>query len=441
MPLLEFLQFVNENWPWVIFFCVVIPLILYVDTIKYFPSGRFDAFHFFYAFNIGISYGVVVALFVKGYIESYYFFIILYFGIIFHLSLKYIFKKKLKNRIIYKVVDFFKLSGRYKNPFNFILVIFILLVIIQIFTIGISAFTEVNRFEDAKGLGFLIRIIEPLKLIVISSFFIKLIEKRKKGQSIKWSLTLFITFCVFLALLSGAKFALIEILLLIGILLPLNGKGVKLGFLKLGLIFIASLGFVLFILFLNNRENDNEESMLLPGTPIVVDKLFLRLLSDGDMYYLSLPNGVIDDIQTDNVIVRFTSQVFGNSLTSKILGYDVSRFTVGKAIQVYHHESLDVSGGPVSHIDLFSYKYFGFIFGTVFIILLLKYYKVLSDKIQVLRDQLILEYNQISAFNLSIFASLWMRSLPILMEPPVGIAYVIDFFILILFLKVIFKQN
>jgi hypothetical protein len=181
--------------------------------------------------------------------------------------------------------------------------------------------------------------------------------------------------------------------------------------------------------------------MLLPGTPIVVDKLFLRLLSDGDMYYLSLPNGVIDDIQTDNVIVRFTSQVFGNSLTSKILGYDVSRFTVGKAIQVYHHESLDVSGGPVSHIDLFSYKYFGFIFGTVFIILLLKYYKVLSDKIQVLRDQLILEYNQISAFNLSIFASLWMRSLPILMEPPVGIAYVIDFFILILFLKVIFKQN
>jgi hypothetical protein len=288
MTLLEFLQFVNENWSWVIFFCTSIPLFLSIDTIKLFPSGRFDAFHFFYAFNLGIAYGVVAALFIKGLIENYYFFIIFYFGVFFHLSLKYIFKKKSNNKLTFKFTDFFNLKGKNKNPLNSILLIFIILVIIQVFTIGISAFTDTNRFEDAKGLGFLIRIIEPLKLIVLSSFFIKMMEKRKRGKSIKWNVILFIPLCIFLALLSGAKFALIEILLLIGILIPLNGKNVKLGLLKIGILLTVSLGFVFLILFLNNRDDVNQESMLVPGITVVVDKLFLRLLSDGDMYYLSL---------------------------------------------------------------------------------------------------------------------------------------------------------
>lgn len=155
----------------------------------------------------------------------------------------------------------------------------------------------------------------------------------------------------------------------------------------------------------------------LPSVPFLAERVILRVIGNADKYYLTLPNSVVDDLRTDSIFVRFLAPLMGSSRLSQWLGYDVNDFSVGRQALLHYDPNYKVAGGPTSHYDLFSYKYgteyLGWI-GPILIGLILSLIRSLAT---------LGRHNVTLALLASV---LWVRALPMLLEPPMGIAYIVD---------------
>ena len=190
------------------------------------------------------------------------------------------------------------------------------------------------------------------------------------------------------------------------------------------------LAFVFFVLRYNISATGGDpfaESEVILGIPFMVERFIGRIVWNGDMYFLSLPNEIYKNIQIDNAFIRFATAIFGSQIIGPLFGYDVSQFEVGRLIWSYWAPDDEVMRGPTNHIDLTAYFYFGSVFGMFFVMLLALFLSQLN--------RLIFMSNQSDAYRAIIISVIWCKSLGVLMHPAAGFAWFLDVIAVLLFCK------
>lgn len=141
---------------------------------------------------------------------------------------------------------------------------------------------------------------------------------------------------------------------------------------KVAIMLAAVLFFAVWVLGKNLEQSgiDSESSgAYMSDTPVLYERLALRILANGDKYYLSLPNGVIERLKTDSALIQFLSPLVSVTKMSELVGHPVNDYTVGRQ-SLYWYPDYNTAGGPTSHFDLFSYKYLGLLPGILFVALI-----------------------------------------------------------------------
>ncbi|MGE0052419.1 MAG: hypothetical protein AB7S49_12945 [Arcobacter sp.] len=294
-----------------------------------------------------------------------------------------------------------------------------------LFKIGFGFFSSTNRFDNARGFGHFIRLLDLLQPFILS--FTTLMLMNRKSLISKIIFVFFILIFVFYsAFINGAKISVIFSILTIvfTICLFYNPKKFRVNVFTIILLFFIGFVFATAALKMNlimNNENIDKKSELINGIPIVLEKLILRIVANGNTSYLLLPNDIIEKIETDSVISRFLSSIIGISLSSKIMGYDTSSYSVGRQANLYYDPKVEIAGGPTSHLDLFAYVYFGPFFGCFFIIITAFTLGHIYSAI--------INYRKKNFLSIAFLSTLWVRSVIVIVEPTIGYAYIIDVFI------------
>ena len=403
-------------------FCVY-PLYKIANKISI--SGLLDPIMFYWVFTFGTAYGIVLGLFYIGYIPIFYFFLVLSYGVI--LSSGLILFQKLSWRLPPRIV---KLIAKDFQPRSVvkasIFLIFLGLTVVMVTQVGFGMFAAENRFEQNRGSGAVVRLFTLFRLFFaayLGVIFLKCARTRRSRQRtmrlIIVSLT-WIFFTGFMSAIDGAKFAFLETLItsvvgatiFAGKKLSLSKKTALLGgFFSL----VFALG--IYSINLQNNGQGSKESSFIPGVPFVVEALGLRVLANGDKYFLGLPNGVVETAEIKPAWVRIVGSLISSTAMSRIVGYDINDYSVGKQILYYWEPSWDIAGGPTSHFDLYSYKQFGVVGGAFFTLF------IAFVLIGVRKGAVSAEGNLYAS---SVLGVMWVRSWAIIIEPPLGIAYIFD---------------
>lgn len=414
---------------------LILFIILYFLTKKLSINGLLDPFTLTYTFTYSTSYAVIYILYVNDLISSYSAFVILLMGVTFLVS-TFIFSNINLKTPLKPFVFFNSTFKSMKLCRTSCIIIYMASTILIVYFKGFSIFTETNRFEDNRGIGPVVRIFEMATYFLICYFFIY-IYNLKKGRFFYF--LLFITFLLFNAIISGAKADLLFYILAALISAKTYGILKKINIKTIILIFFSSTVFALVILYFNFNKTllgitDNYTVLNSLAT-----RLIDRIISNGDMYYLGLPNDVYLNIEINNPVVTFISPVISYSITSKIVGYDTSLFEIGKQLLLYHYPDNLIAGGPVDHFDLFSFSHFG-LFGGVIFIVLLSYILCFIKSFHHICNG-----NIISSIT---FTIIWMNSLSWLLKPGYilgNLFYIVIFYSILLsiytLLKVITLKN
>lgn len=406
---------------------------LYLSIRKCVVAGILDPLHFYWTFTIGTAYGISIGLYYLNQISTNIF----VYQILSALTFVFFYRLFIKNPIKQHKALFFGLLVVKHNPHAFIAtltLLYFLIAALIIYVGGLGLFADVNRFEQNRGHGALVRIADLLRIFLIAAVTINLIRTHSKTRfSLRFLLhTIFLLLLItFSAALNGAKFAFLEgIYASIISFVIFSRRKPKFSPPQMAGIALLPIAFAIAALTINLAKNDvteNNTSRQFSELPFVIERLFLRVLGNGDKYYLGLPNDVIENIETDNIFVRFASPLVGSTRLSQMLGYDVGHLNVGKQILLHHNPDYLYAGGPTSHFDLFSYKYFGYQFGWIWII----FTSLLLASIASLS-----RHCCGNIYASALVATLWLRTLPILLEPPIGFAYLIDIIIVFSSIKI-----
>lgn len=411
---------------------VFISTVLYLIVRKQ-NFGFIDPLNFFWVFTFGTSYAVVIQLFINGMLSIDSFLIILYFFIVLITSWYFGFNSKFINFGLRKINLNLNSNGTGLFLFIFLLT-YSLLAVFYVVNINWSTFF-ISRFEANRGFGFLARIIDVIRLFVISLIVIKILES-KSGIKIKW-LLLFL-FVLVSSFLNGAKFSILESTYLILIIISLRtGKSIKLK--AKNILHFGVLGFFIlaFAIYFTNKlsesiDYDSKYTNMSPG----IEMLILRIIANGDMYYLGLPNDVLFKVseKTSNFFELILKPYLGNNLTSKIFSREVNSdsLNIGRAIWDYWFP-YSISGGSTDHFDLAAYSYFGF-FGGTFLVLSIGFFIGRINKFKLLNMRKELDF-----FSLSFFSIVYLKSYLLLLSPVVGITTILDVVVIYFLYLILFK--
>ncbi|EKT63117.1 hypothetical protein OO9_16836 [Providencia alcalifaciens Dmel2] len=396
---------------------------LYILTRKLSINGLIDPFTYTYTFTYSTSYSVIIVLYGLGYISNLTFFIFFFYGVLFLLALN-LFSHIKYTPLNIKIYNLFVIKKE-KSFVISVIITYIILTSITIYLKGFSIFTDTNRFEDNRGLGPIVRILELASLTIVTLLSIIFYNKKKSMK--KYIGYLFILLImIFNAMISGAKADLLFYIFsaIIGIKI-FDGK-FKLPIKYILFIFSISLIFALISLFYNFKISLDHDASNIEIVESLFKRLTDRILSNGDMYYMGLPNDIYLRIETNNVLITFLSPVFSYSFMSSIIGYDVSQLEIGKQFLLAHYPGRKIAGGPTDHIDFFSLLYFGPILGAIFIIFT-------SFILCFIRSLAKLTTNNITTSTL--IAIFWMKSLSWLLKPGLIIGSILYFILFIILIK------
>lgn len=411
---------------------IFVSIVLYLIVRKQ-NFGFIDPLNFFWVFTFGTSYAVVIQLFMNGLLSFASFSIVLYFFIVLIISLYFGFNSKFINLGLRKIKINLKSNGVGLFLFIFLLTYF-LLATIYVLNINWNTFF-ISRFEANRGFGFLARIIDVIRLFVISLIVIKILESNS-GNKIKW-LLLFL-FVLFSSFLNGAKFSILESTYLILMIISLRtGKIIRLK--AKNILHFGVLGFFIltFAIYFTNKlsesiDYDSKYTDMSPG----VEMLISRIIANGDMYYLGLPNDILFKVSdlTSNFFELIMKPYLGNNLTSTIFSREVNsdRLNIGRAIWNYWFP-YSISGGSTDHFDLAAYSYFGFFGGTI-LVLLIGFFIGRINKLKLLNMR-----KELNFFSLSFFSIIYLKSYSLLLSPVVGIISILDVVIIYILYLIFFK--
>ncbi|HAS6066705.1 TPA: hypothetical protein I7114_08220 [Vibrio vulnificus] len=422
MQRIDFYQVYFGNIYLFTFLLFLIPLSLSFFVNKASPTKKFlDPAHFYISFTFGSAYSIVFGLYILGYVGTDKFLLVLFYAVFLYLSLWC--SLRIKGSFFNKLVKTFLIpKGSGNIEFKMALASYAICALVVIIFVGFGFFAENNRFEQNKGFGVFVRILDGLRIFIIAYITIT-VYKHKGSLSRRLLLMSFLTFfCFFSAILNGAKFALLESVYAVLLSIFCVNSRLKINVLKLALVAVSAVAFAVLAYSINIKNNGLEfnQSQYIKSAPYVIEALFLRVLANADKYFLSLPGDVIDLINIKPTILMLLSPLIGSSRLSQLLGYNISDFSIGKQILLYWNPNFEIAGGPTSHFDLFAYVHFGYVAGVLWVI----FTGLLLGSIAKLKDRC-----GDNCFYISVFVLLWLRGLPILLEPPLGIAYLCDVFI------------
>jgi len=427
----DFFRFAFGHVPLVLGCMLLFVTVVYLSVRRHVLLGYLDPLHFYWTFTFGTAYGIVLALFMEGYVSFYYFSVLMVYAVVFLVC----FRLGLKVRSwLYPAVSILLLPrGRGRFEFWLVLLLYVSLAVFLMAKIGLGVNAETNRFEQNRGLGAFVRIADGFRLFVLSYLVLLCAERwraRKRGMS-TWGLVfVYLGLLVVSSLLNGAKFAILEGIYASLFALAVQGYKLRLGLGKVLAMFSVVLLFAVWVLGRNLEQSGVDSAstgVYMDDSPILYERLALRILANADKYYFSLPDGVIEKLETDGALVQLLAPLVSVTKMSELVGHPVNDYTVGRQALLYWYPDYDVAGGPTSHFDLFSYKYFGLLPGLLFAGFLGALLAAIVSLSRIDRGP----------FYAAICATLWLRSIPVLLEPATGLAYVLDIFILFFMIKLL----
>lgn len=411
-------------------------LALYVSVRKITSAGYFDPLHFYWAFTYGTAYALVAGLYVLGHISLFYIVLVFSLGLLFVVAFRLflLIPRSVTTECIIRICQ----PGFGVRSLLFILaVLYVFAVAYQISIIGFGMFAATNRFEQARGNGMIIRFLGAIVPFLIAGCAIFIYKTSLNKKSLKDYFVLFFCifslflFMVFNSILDGSKAAILTYTYaaVLGVALYAHKKP-KFYFFRLSILFLLVLLFALLVQSIDLKNQDLKSSSVkyLPESLFPIERLIFRVIGNGDKYYLGLPDEKLEDIETDNFVVRFAAPILGSTNLSGLLGYNVNDYNVGRQILLQHTPGRESAGGPTSHFDLFAYKYFGLYFSWVWVVFSAFILAVIIK---------IRFFSCGNVFVAAIGAQLLLSGLPILLEPPIGVAKILDVLIIFGVIKVL----
>lgn len=428
----QFFSLAYDNYIYLIFFSVSFMLLYLCSLRKFVISGILDPFHFIYSFVFSTSYSVIIVLYINDRIDYFYLLLLTCYGIAFLFPIYYFAHCK-RDGLSYFIYSFFQATCKGRKTKNSFIFFYFLLLILMISIKGFSLFTSTNRFEDNAGIGVLARFYDIIWYFVAGVYIIYYKEAvLHAGLTKKIFLSIpFFSFFIVNLFIIGSKSELIQYVLFYYLVLSVYGFEIRISLVKGFVLLFVSMVFALFVLYFNfNLQGDDNLTNIISETFF---RLTDRIMSNGDMYYLGLPNEVIEKINTNNVLVDFFTPILSSGFLSSLAGYDVYSYDIGKQILLYHYPEFNLAGGPVEHFDLFGYKHFGIIGGCVFS-LLIGFFIVIARNTTF--------YAKGNKYMSVIMAAFYFKMLFAILKPSILLGYIFDFifvYVLLLLFSTIFS--
>lgn len=291
---------------------------------------------------------IVIFIFVTGEISSYYFLQYSFSQLAFFLGFFLFNNTKLK--LQYSDNNPFKISSRYFYAYSVISLIYIISNLIIYYAVGIPVFSEFRLASVGVGGGFgvinrLIHVYNPISVYFSLCFYFSKKIKFKR-------FSVFILVCnLIIIILSGSKSAFLGLIQGIFLFFLLNRQhfGYHLFMLKKKqkLLFIIAGGMAIVTIIL--QTNSNLFSSFA--------SLMFRIVSYGDVYYLSYPNQIIESVSKTNIFIV----VFGDLLrTLRLLPKELAPPGIGFEIYNLANGTIDSIAGPNPRHNIYGYVNFGF---------------------------------------------------------------------------------
>ena len=432
----EFFRFIFNHW--IQYLLVMMPIItLCYFTVRSHAINLLDPIHFYFTFTFGTSYAVVAILCMHGFIPIHLSYMIAVNWIMLAIGLQS--AKITKSKIsFHRISSYFNLLDvNYKIVISILLLSWIFLTIVYVMSVSFDAFVT-SRFEANKGIGAIVRLLDFVRISLICCLATASIN----SSGIRRYLLILVASIIIVAssFVTGAKFALLESALTILVAVYIYSGWKPAPTLKtMFIIVILSVAMVSFVLFMLNfaSESLGYKKSNYMDAPVVVELFFMRIFANGDMYYFSLPNAVIDKLTVENPIYQLFGYIIGNGGMSRFFDYDYSGNDIGRLIWKYWYPDDTISRGPTNHFDLAGYSYFG-IYGGMLMTLMIGFIigKICKIKNKIRRNMVI---------SSAIISAIYNRSLILLLNPSIGIAYIFDSVVIIssiiIFLKMLSLNN
>lgn len=419
---LEFIVMAAEEWPVFLVLIFACTAILYLAIRRYIVGGFFDPLVLALIIGYSINYAVVILLWQTGKSSFLLTSLVLGYGVAMLGTFRWVSRFRRKSYIL-GIIRRVTPQRIGKLVFLVSLFVFFALTMFVISMVGFGIFAETNRFDSARGFGGYIRIIDFLVPFIVSFSTASIYSSRRLVVPKTVALVLFILFA---AMVNGAKISVIFSLFTALFTFSIIAPGVKIRSTIIIAGIFSGIIFSLVALSINLQKNNDTESALntgQQGTGLAIEKLAYRVIAIGNTSYLLLPNDIIDKIATDNVFIRFITPYIGNTNASKIFGYPVGDYSVGRQAELYYNPNSQVAGGPTSHFDLFGYVYFGSIGGFLFAISVGAFLGSFNRAIFIFKNE---NTNRLNIFRVALLVTLWTRAVLVIIEPTLGLAYVIE---------------
>lgn len=324
---------------WIIYSSLLLCLfIVFIPVFRKYTHGILDPFFYNLVFVI-MGYTIPFLLYFTGYCEANHLSYFIVSESLFWLSFIYFskFKKKFASYKIYKEENFLPVL------YDIALFIFLFTNLYTYMFIGIPLFLESRQelyTEAPAGSGLLGRLSAfALYFILLYSFYM-IFDKQKWRYSYIWLLVAIQCF------LSGSKGSIIIIIHTYFIYQFFFKKSVP----KLPLVYIPLLFlFPLYVLIYSGAS-------LSDGLWDAFLSFMVRLVANGDVYWMAYPYNDIDLIHYEYPLLNFFSGILG---PFRIVPYDLLEPSVGLLLQ-WNIEPTEYGkiAGPNARIAILTYAYF-----------------------------------------------------------------------------------
>ncbi|MBW5406912.1 O-antigen polymerase [Morganella morganii] len=418
----EFFKFIFNHWQQ--YLIVMMPIIaLCYLTVRKHAINIFDPIHFYFTFTFGTSYAVVAIMCIHGLIPIHLSYMVLVNWLALAIGLSA--ARMTKSNISFNFVSrgFHLLDTNYKAVVFILFFVWLSLTFIYVTSVSFDAFVA-SRFEANKGLGGIVRLLDFIRITLVCSLVICSI---KSSGLTRVSLIMLAAIVVVVSsFVTGAKFALLEsaLTILVAVYIFSGWKPVFTlkTILVILLLSVIMIAFVLFLLTFASESLGYTKSNYM-NAPVVVELFFMRIFANGDMYYFSLPNSVIDGLSVESPIYQLFGYIIGNGGMNKIFDYDYSGNDIGRMIWKYWYPDDTISRGPTNHFDLAGYSYFGLLGGVAMTVII----GFTIGKACKIKNSMAINLVMTS----SVIAAVYSRALVLLLSPSVGIAYLFDSFVIL----------
>jgi len=167
MPGLEFYTYLLGNVYEFIFINALIFLFFFSLFKKTLVGGVFDPFFLVFIVGFSTNYAVVVFLYVNGFVSNTLFIMNLFYVFIFILGIIFFSKTRVVGTFGY-IVNLITSSSSGRYEFITISFLYFLISSYLLSQVGFGFFAESNRFENARGFGAFVRLLDLFSVFIVA---------------------------------------------------------------------------------------------------------------------------------------------------------------------------------------------------------------------------------------------------------------------------------